>query len=201
MSSCAATCSGLKPRAVITERFSPNVILRGVFQETILPGIVFIGGGGELAYWLELKNVFAEANVHMPVLQLRNSFLNIRAKQLQQWKALGLSVEDLFKPVLDIEIAFVKMQSGALLSLEAELKSLELVYDQIQKRVKTIDTTLGAHANNLAHQSTKKILELEKKMIRAERRKQAVSIERIHSIKNALFPNNSLQERVENRLS
>ena len=53
----------------------------------------------------------------------RNSFLNIRAKQLQQWKALGLSVEDLFKPVLDIEIAFVKMQSGALLRLEAELKS------------------------------------------------------------------------------
>ena len=188
----------LKELENFPERFSPNVILRGVFQETILPGIVFIGGGGELAYWLELKNVFAEAKVHMPVVQLRNSFLNIRPKQLQQWKALGLSIEELFKPVLDIEIAFVKMQSGALLSLEAELKSLEQVYDQIQKRVKTIDATLGAHANNLAHQSTKKLLELEKKMIRAERRKQAVSIERIHSIKNALFPNNSLQERVEN---
>jgi uncharacterized protein YllA (UPF0747 family) len=180
------------------ERFSPNVILRGVFQETILPGIVFIGGGGELAYWLELKNVFAEAGVHMPVLQLRNSFLSIRAKQLQQWKSLGLSIEDVFKPILGIEIAFVKMQSGVLLSLEAELKSLEQVYDQVQKRVKSIDATLGAHANNLAHQSYKKLLELEKKMIRAERRKQTVSIERIHAIKNALFPNNGLQERVEN---
>ncbi len=180
------------------ERFSPNVILRGVFQETILPGVVFIGGGGELAYWLELKNVFAEAGVHMPVLQLRNSFLSIRAKQLQQWKSLGLSIEDLFKPILDIEVAFVKMQSGVLLSLEAELKSLEQVYDQVQKRVKSIDATLGAHANNLAHQSYKKLLELEKKMIRAERRKQTVSIERIHAIKNALFPNNGLQERVEN---
>jgi uncharacterized protein YllA (UPF0747 family) len=162
-----------------------------------LPGVVFIGGGGELAYWMELKNVFAQAKVHMPVLQLRNSFLLIRAKQMQQWTALGLSKEDLFKPVLDIEVAFVKMQSGAMLSLEAELKLLEQAYDQIQKRVKSIDTTLGAHANNLAHQSTKKLLELEKKMIRAERRKQAVSVERIHAIKNALFPNNGLQERVE----
>ncbi len=180
------------------DRFSPNVILRGVFQETILPGVVFIGGGGELAYWMELKNVFAEAKVHMPVLQLRNSFLFIRAKQMQQWTALGLSKQDLFKPVLDIEVALVKMQSGALLSLEAELKLLEQVYDQIQKRVKSIDATLGAHANNLAHQSIKKLLELEKKMIRAERRKQAVSIERIHSIKQSLFPNNGLQERVEN---
>jgi len=82
--------------------------------------------------------------------------------------------------------------------LEAELKSLEQVYDQIQKRVKSVDATLGAHTNNLAHQSTKKLLELEKKMIRAERRKQAVAIERIHAIKHALFPNNGLQERVEN---
>ncbi len=180
------------------ERFSPNVILRGVFQETILPGVVFIGGGGELAYWMELKNVFAEAKVHMPVLQLRNSFLFMRAKQIQQWTELGLTKEDLFKPVLDIEVAFVKKQSGELLSLEAELKSLEQVYDQIQKRVKSIDSTLGAHTNNLAHQSTKKLLELEKKMIRAERRKQAVAIERIHAIKHSLFPNNGLQERVEN---
>jgi bacillithiol biosynthesis cysteine-adding enzyme BshC len=180
------------------ERFSPNVILRGVFQETILPGVVFIGGGGELAYWMELKNVFGEAKVHMPVLQLRNSFMFIRAKQIQQWTSLGLIKEDLFKPVLDIEVAFVKKQSGELLSLEAELKSLEQVYDQIQKRVKSIDATLGAHANNLSHQSTKKLLELEKKMIRAERRKQAVSIERIHAIKHALFPYNGLQERVEN---
>ena len=50
------------------ERFSPNVILRGVYQETILPGVVFIGGGGELAYWMELKNVFEEVGVHYPVL-------------------------------------------------------------------------------------------------------------------------------------
>jgi bacillithiol biosynthesis cysteine-adding enzyme BshC len=194
----------LSEEAILTElqnhpeRFSPNVILRGVFQETFLPGVVFIGGGGELAYWMELKNVFKEANVPMPVLQLRNSFLFIRAKQLQQWTALGLTKEDLFKPVLDIEVAFVKMQSGALLSLEAELKSLEQVYDQVQKRVKSVDATLGAHANNLAHQSIKKLLELEKKMVRAERRKQAVSIERIHAIKHALFPNNGLQERIEN---
>ena len=180
------------------DRFSPNVILRGAYQETIIPSVVFVGGGGELAYWMELKNVFAEAKVHMPVLQLRNSFLLIRAKQMQQWTALGLSKEDLFKPVLDIEVAFVKMQSGSMLSLEAELKLLEQAYDQIQKRVKSIDTTLGAHANNLAHQSTKKLLELEKKMIRAERRKQAVAIDRIHAIKHALFPNNGLQERVEN---
>ena len=59
------------------ERFSPNVILRPVFQETILPNIVFIGGGGEIAYWLELKKVFAAAGVPYPLMIVRNSFLII----------------------------------------------------------------------------------------------------------------------------
>jgi uncharacterized protein YllA (UPF0747 family) len=56
------------------DRFSANVILRGVFQETILPNIAFIGGGGELSYWLELKNVFKKAGVPYPVLLLKELF-------------------------------------------------------------------------------------------------------------------------------
>ena len=64
------------------ERFSPNVILRGLFQATILPDIAFIGGGGELAYWLELKDLFNHYKVPYPVLILRNSFLVVENK----WK-------------------------------------------------------------------------------------------------------------------
>src|SRR5205085_2094949 len=56
------------------ERFSPNVILRALFQEMILPDVAFIGGGGELAYWLELKDLFVHYNIPFPVLILRNSF-------------------------------------------------------------------------------------------------------------------------------
>ena len=62
------------------ERFSPNVILRGIFQETVLPNILFVGGGGELAYWLELKGIFEHHGVPYPVLVLRNSFLVSRKK-------------------------------------------------------------------------------------------------------------------------
>jgi uncharacterized protein YllA (UPF0747 family) len=58
------------------------VILRGLFQETILPNIAFIGGGGETAYWLELKGLFEHYRVPFPVLLLRNSFLLVS----QQWE-------------------------------------------------------------------------------------------------------------------
>ena len=180
------------------ERFSPNVILRGVFQETVLPGIVFIGGGGELAYWMELKEVFSQAGIHYPLLQLRNSFACMTAKTKQQWDSLGFSFNDLFKPVLDLEVAYVKKHATDQLNMDKAIATHRALYAQIEAQVLTIDATLRDHAKNLAHQSEKKLLELEKKMIRAERRKQSVAIDRIHSIKNELFPNNGLQERVEN---
>ena len=177
------------------ERFSPNVILRGVFQETILPGVVFVGGGGELAYWMELKNVFQAVGVHYPLLQLRNSFLLISQKQAEQWSAMQFEEQDLFKPILELEIAYVKKHTNTKLDLQDQLKNLTTLYTTIKNEVEKVDPTLGTHAENLAQQAKAKLLALEKKMLRAERRKQAVDIQRIHRIKKELFPQANLQER------
>ena len=180
------------------ERFSPNVILRGVYQETILPGLAFIGGGGELAYWMELKNVFNEVKVHYPILQLRNSFMFMNEKQTTHWNNLGFTLEHLFKPVLELELDYVKNQTKENLALTNHIASLNKLYESIQQDVIRIDTSLGDHAKNLSVQAQKKLALLEKKMIRAEKRKQKTSINRIQAIKGSLFPKNSLQERVEN---
>ncbi len=180
------------------DRFSPNVILRGVYQETILPGVAFIGGGGELAYWMELKNVFNEVKVHYPILQLRNSFMFMNEKQTAHWNSLGFSLEDVFKPLLELELDYVKNQTKENLALTNHITSLNDLYASIQQDVIKIDTSLGDHAKNLSIQAQKKLALLEKKMIRAEKRKQQTSIDRIQAIKGSLFPKNSLQERVEN---
>ena len=177
------------------ERFSPNVILRGVFQESILPGVVFVGGGGELAYWMELKNVFQAVGVHYPLLQLRNSFLLMRQKQAEQWTAMQFEEQDLFKPIHDLEIAFVKKHASDALDLQDQMSHLTTLYTTIKNEVVKVDPTLGAHAENLAQQAKAKLHTLEKKMLRAERRKQAVDIQRIHRIKKELFPHDNLQER------
>ena len=177
------------------ERFSPNVILRGVFQESILPGVVFVGGGGELAYWMELKNVFQAVGVHYPLLQLRNSFLLMRQKQAEQWTAMQFEEQDLFKPIHDLEIAFVKKHASDALDLQDQMSHLTTLYTTIKNEVVKVDPTLGAHAENLAQQAKAKLHTLEKKMLRAERRKQAVDIQRIHRIKKELFPQDNLQER------
>ena len=49
------------------ERFSPNVIMRPLYQEVILPNLCYIGGGGELAYWFQLKEFFRESRIPFPI--------------------------------------------------------------------------------------------------------------------------------------
>ena len=188
----------IKELQTYPDRFSPNVILRGAYQETILPSVVFVGGGGELAYWMELKEVFDQAGVNYPVILLRNSFLFINEKQAKQWASLEFNTEALFHSIQDVELAFVKKQSVENLALTEHIASLTNLYNAIQQDVIKIDASLGNHALNLSLQAQKKLALLEKKMVRAEKRKQHTSLARIHSIKSELFPDNNLQERVEN---
>lgn len=179
------------------ERFSPNVILRGLFQETILPNIAFIGGGGELAYWLQLKDLFMHYNVPFPVLVLRNSFAIIEKEVQSLIDKLQLSAADLFKSEFDLLNTLIERQ-GKKPALNGELTKVEEVYTELDKMASGIDITLSQHIAALKTKTIKQLLNLEKKMLAAERKKQAALKNKISKIKQPLFPNEGLQERVEN---
>ena len=180
------------------ERFSGNVILRGVFQETVLPNIAFIGGGGELAYWLELKKVFKAVNVPYPMLILRNSFLLITPQQQERLTKLGFAPVDLFKGEQQLLTELVVRESSDTVHLNGELDKIREFYQHIKSVAANVDPTLGTHTEALEAKALKPLHELEKKMIRAEKRKYAMQREQIAKLKQELFPNNSLQERTEN---
>lgn len=180
------------------ERFSANVILRPLFQEMILPNIAFIGGGGELAYWLELKRVFEAVSVPFPVLLLRNSFMIIDKADAALQEKLGLSDEAVFGNEADLFTQKVKESSIRKLKLDNEKESLAALYDTIQTAAVTIDVSLQKHTEALRVQALHKLNELEKKMLRAEKRKHEAVQRQLHKLKAHLFPHNSLQERVDN---
>jgi bacillithiol synthase len=180
------------------ERFSANVILRGVFQELILPNIVFIGGGGEIAYWLELKKVFEQAAVPYPLLVLRNSFVLLKKEQAQLLNELGFSIGDFFKPSEELLNLLTSKESSNQLSLSEEIGELNSFYQQLHETTLKIDASLAEHVNALQAKALKRINELEKKMLRSEKRKFEAEKRKIEKLKNASFPNGSLQERVEN---
>ena len=177
------------------ERFSPNVIGRPLYQEIILPNLCYIGGGGEIAYWLELKTMFKAMDVPFPMLLLRNSALVITTKQHKKLQKMNLSVSDVFleqnslinkkiREISNIDIDFTPQKT----LLSEQFKAL---YDLAQQ---TDSSFLGAVKAQEVKQ--KKGLEnLEKRLLRAQKKKLEDQVGRMTEIQNVLFPDQSLQER------
>ncbi|MGB1308450.1 MAG: bacillithiol biosynthesis cysteine-adding enzyme BshC [Oceanihabitans sp.] len=181
-----------------SQKFSPNVILRPLYQEVILPNLCYIGGGGELAYWLQLKDYFNKVNVVFPMLLLRNSVLIKTKKQEEKLKKLQVSLEDTFlkqdvlinkkvKQISSIEIDFSKQLSH----LKKQFKDLYAIAEKTDKSfVGAVAAQEKKQINGLQH--------LEKRLLTAQKRKLKDKIARITEIQEALFPKGSLQERNTN---
>lgn len=180
------------------ERFSANVILRPVFQETILPNLFFVGGGGELAYWMQLKEVFNATQTPYPILVLRNSFLLLNKREQKQLKDLGLYSSELFKAKDVLVNEHVRTNSSNNLSLQQSLDSFKKIYENLQQQAKQIDVSLLPHVQKLQQQNLYKLHQLEKKLLKAEKKKFSTQQQQITHLKETLFPKNNLQERVEN---
>ena len=180
------------------ERFSPNVILRPVFQELILPNIIFIGGGGEVAYWMQLKKVFEAVAVPYPVIILRNSFMIVPKKAAEKIKALNMTVVDFFKPTTLLMEQIVKKHSAVQLNFSGEKNKLAELYTAIQETAAAADASLLHHVEALHIQAAKKITQLEKKIYKAEKKKFEAQQRQVEKIKDLLFPAGNLQERIDN---
>jgi len=182
------------------EKFSPNVILRPVFQEMILPNVAFIGGGGELAYWLELKKVFEASGTFFPPLILRNSFSIVNKKTAEKITKLGFEDKDIFKTEKDLIEGIVRRESTAILDINEEKEALKTLYEKIKTVASGIDGTLNCHIHALRIQALNRLEILEKKMLKAEKKKFETQQRQIKKIKSALYPLGNLQERVDNIL-
>ncbi len=180
------------------ERFSPNVVLRGLFQETILPDVAFIGGGAEVAYWLQLKTVFEHYSVFYPVILLRQSVLWMRKETTDRMQELNLSYHELFLANEDLIKNYLLHHAPDHLNIEEEADELERIVARLKERAKNLDPTLEYSAGAVAQKINYQLEVLRKKMLRAEKKKNAIVIGRIEQLRKMLFPNNSLQERVEN---
>lgn len=178
------------------EKFSPNVIIRPLYQETILPNVAYIGGGGELAYWLELKTMFEAYDVDFPLLVLRNSMLIRTKKQAEKQLALNLKEEDLFRSGRNIIKEDVEKNSELIEQLPDLKNQLESLFNQLE----TISTrTDSSFANMVQAQKTKQLKgfeKLEKRLVKAEIKKKEEYLNRIDLLLEDLTQNNGLQERV-----
>ena len=180
------------------ERFSPNVMLRGLFQETILPNVAFIGGGAEVAYWLQLKTLFGHYGVFYPSILLRQSVLWISPKLASLRNQLAISIEDMFMPEDELVKEYISRHSGTEWQTNQEMIALEHIFAGISQKATNLDATLTSAVDAALTKMRYQLQVVEKKMLRAEKRKMEVHVRRIEKLRSSLFPGNSLQERTEN---
>jgi len=180
------------------ERFSPNVVMRPLYQEYILPNIAYVGGGAEVVYWLELKSNFEYYKVDFPILILRNSGLVVPKRSAAKIEKMELAPDDIFKPADEIKKDWVKKHSDKELSLKEEWQELQQIFDKIKQRSSKIDPTLTKSADAVKARLNHALNNLEKKLIKAEKANYQTRLEQIDQVKTELFPKDSLQERTEN---
>lgn len=180
------------------EHFSPNVVLRPIYQETILPNLAYVGGGGELSYALQLKAAFDAVSVPFPLFILRHSLFWATSKNRSKMKALGTQIIDftaskdatingVIRRISDIDIDFgpqrrlITEQFRQLkdLALSTDKSFIGAVFAQEKKQLKGLDV-------------------LEKRMLKAQRRKLVNEVQRVSEIYDQFYPMGVAHERFEN---
>jgi bacillithiol biosynthesis cysteine-adding enzyme BshC len=179
------------------EKISPNVVLRPCYQQFVLPNLSYVGGPGELAYWLEYKEMFNAMNLFFPVLTPRKSVMIIENNTLNKINKLGFEMEN----VIDNEQELVKLyieKSNNSFDLEKQKKSIDGLFKAISEETGKIDKTLATAVEAEKQKSLNSIAALEQKTIRAIKAKLDTEVNQIKAVKARLFPNGVPQERVEN---
>ena len=182
------------------EYFSPNVVLRPLFQELILPNLAYIGGGAEISYWLQLKRMFDKQHISFPVLVLRDSLMLIDKNLEKKISELGFTVMDLFLSYDELVKKFMHEQvlTGQAISFAHESASIEKIFDNLFTKTTQIDATLAGAVNAEKQKALNGIKTLEDKITKALKRKNETSLNQIKNIKDKLFPENELHERYFN---
>ncbi|HYC85319.1 MAG TPA: bacillithiol biosynthesis cysteine-adding enzyme BshC, partial [Chryseosolibacter sp.] len=183
------------------EKFSPNVVLRPLYQEVILPNIAYVGGPAEVVYWLQLKDVFDHYQTPFPVIMPRNFAMVIDRPVLRKLEKTGLDAGVFFEEKNFLFNHWVLQNTRHNLTVGSERSTLMTIYEDLKARAEGIDATLGPFVGAEGKRVLNSLEKIEKKMLRAEKRLHQDRLRQIEEVKDALFPNGSLQERTDNFLN
>ena len=183
------------------EKFSPNVILRPLYQEMILPNLAYVGGPAEVVYWLQLKKVFDYYKTPFPILMPRNFAMVVDPPTLRKFEKTGLDLSILFEEKNYIFNTWILKNSNHNLTVGTERTTAQQIFDDLQKRAESIDKTLSPFVGAEGKRILNSLEKIERKMLRAEKRQQSDKLRQIENVKDTLFPGGGLQERTDNFLN
>jgi bacillithiol synthase len=174
---------------------SPNVLLRPLYQETILPNIVYIGGPSELGYWLQLKNAFEAAGLQMPLLAHRLSMVLVRRRDLEFVSKNNLNIAELVQEKLhDAQ----KKMLGAMntKSFEHEISTTSENFEKLRGYISEVDASLMGWLSAEEKRQLDQWSNIEQKIKKAIKSKEEVKFSQLEKFFAFTHPNHIQQERV-----
>lgn len=182
------------------ENFSPNVVLRPLYQEMILPNLAYVGGPAEAAYWLQLKKVFDLYKTPFPIIIPRNFALVINKNSARKLRKININYDDLFDDLPGLIDKYLA-QNGKEYRLDREVEAIKKVFVEIQNKAGQVDAGLKSFIGAEEAKTLKSLDHIEKKMKKAEEKRHEIALSQLESLKEKLFPDGKLQERKDNFLN
>lgn len=183
------------------ERFSPNVVMRPLYQEIILPNLAYVGGPAEMIYWLQLPKVFEHYKTAFPILLPRNFALYINSASIKKMEKFEFNTSDIFRDVEDLRADYLSEHGEEEMNLNGEVEELKNVYDLLIEKAETVDASLKGFIAAEHAKAAKGLDNIAKRLKKSEEQKHEVALNQIGALKDKLFPGGGLQERHDNFLN
>ena len=177
---------------------SPNVLLRPVMQDALLPTIAYVGGPSELAYLAQAAPVYQRVLGRMPVLLPRASFTILEQPTNRLLAKFGLTLLDVCagKQALREKMAAHFLPPDLTEVFRKAAASLDENLEAIQKSLGKLDPTLVDAAANSARKMHYQLSTVERKAAAAaQSRSEQVERDALR-LENSLYPHKTLQERL-----
>jgi bacillithiol biosynthesis cysteine-adding enzyme BshC len=179
------------------ELLSPNVALRPICQDTLLPTLAYVAGPSEIAYYAQLKPVYEYFGIAMPIIYPRATATILEERTEKVLEKYELDLLDFLRAPDTAETKVVEIVSEIKIEEmfgEADQRVKEL-FNEMKFGLTYIDQTLLGPLDAARERCLSNVAVLKVKALDAQKRKHEVALRQLSKAVNALLPNGSLQER------
>ena len=174
--------------------FSPNVLFRPIYQESILPNLCYVGGGGEMSYWLQLKSSFDQFKIQYPIISQRKIVFYLNKNIQKKIKKINLPIASFFKEFSVVKKEYLKSINQELDYIDVDQK-LKIFSNSILEISEDIDSQVKFSVGADLEKINKLNKQIKKRIEKSVTIKNEQNIELISKVKSYLFPSNIPQER------
>ena len=180
--------------------FSPNVLLRSLYQDTLLPTVAYVGGPSEIAYFAQMKGIYEKFGLPMPVIYPRKTVTLVENTIANLCNRYELHVQDVWKKgdLIFNEAARKQIPDSFQEVIQDTAEHLKKNLAFLKQDMTALDPTLGKIADASFWKIDGQLKFLERKVVQASKKRNAVATRQLQKVKNNLYPAGRLQERVFN---